>query len=94
MVKKITVLQRRRDGFLYWIVRIQRMNTNQVSAVKLDVVCCFPVALGGLVVVWLTLDSRGAGSTLTGELDGFLWALKILKHNFLWRGSKAVGTML
>jgi hypothetical protein len=40
LLKMIRVLSRRRDGSLYWIVRIQRMNTNQVSDVKLNMVVC------------------------------------------------------
>jgi hypothetical protein len=42
------VLSRKRDGSLYWIVRIQRMNTDQVSNVKLSMEGCILKGLGDI----------------------------------------------
>jgi hypothetical protein len=53
------------------------------------------VSLSGLVVASLILDSGSQVQSIPGgeEGDGFLWAIKILKHALLWRGNKAVGPM-
>lgn len=50
------------------------------------------VAIGGLVVAWLRLDPRFAGSN-PAENDGFFKVHKNKSHDFLRRGSKAVRPM-